>query len=165
MSKQQALQQVLCSVLSDGHHQLVFRKSDGTHREMIATRDPVLIDVAQRSKDAFTPATAAEHSSSSTRGALTVVVFDLVENDWRSFRIDRLVAINGTGLATLAALVNCTVADLEMTAASTDRYVTPGRVGYLDYKAAEQIVENSDRLEKVAESFGVRTWFVTESEF
>ncbi|MGR2462194.1 SH3 beta-barrel fold-containing protein, partial [Salmonella enterica] len=96
MSKQYVLQQMLFSILADGEHELIFRKADDSHRVMLATRDTVLIEVAEKGDKAFTAAEPEEKKERKETNILNVVVYDLEAKAWRSFRVDRLVSINGT---------------------------------------------------------------------
>lgn len=168
MSKQYALQQMLFAVLADGQHELVFQKADGSHRLMVATRDPILIEVSERGKEAFTPATSAEEKKERKESnVLNVVVYDLDAKGWRSFRIDRLVSINGTGIGTLAGLIGCARSDLEM-GVEIERYVSPAnRVAYanadqIDPEELQDLILNSKKLELISDKYGTKTWFLIE---
>lgn len=170
MSKQYALQQLLFSVLADGVHELVFRKADDTHRVMHATRDPILVEVSERGEQAFTPVEteAKEKKERAESNVLNVIVYDIDNKGWRSFRIDRLVSINGTGIGTLAGLIGCKRKDLEM-GAKVERYVSPApKVVYtnadqLDECLIEEFVENAKKIELVSDNYGTKTWFLIQS--
>lgn len=169
MSKQYALQQVLFSVLADGVHELVFRKADDTHRMMYATRDPILVEVSERCEQAFTPVEteSKEKKERAEPNVLNVIVYDIDAKGWRSFRIDRLVSINGTGIGTLAGLIGCKRSDLEM-GATVERYVsaTPRAVyanaDMLDDCLIEELIENAKKVKLVYDKYGTKTWFVIE---
>ncbi|UOX40335.1 tail fiber protein [Aeromonas phage GomatiRiver_11] len=167
MSKQLVLQQMLFAVLADGNHELVFQKADGSHRVMNATRDPNLVEVSKRGPDAFSPATdTAEQKERKESNVLNVVVYDLAAKDWRSFRIDRLVSINGTGIGTLAGLVGCDRSRFEM-GVTYDRYIHSSKAEYIDADQKDpdfisDLIENSETLKLISEKYGVSTWFLAE---
>lgn len=172
MSKQYVLQQMLFSILADGEHELIFRKADDSHRVMTATRDPVLIDVAERGDKAFTPATTEEKKERKESNILNVVVYDLEAKGWRSFRIDRLVSINGTGMATLASLIGAYQRNQLDMGYTEERYVSLDSKGYVNFKSVDpnelnDMVENSLRFELLSNKNGTNTWFLVEdkSEF
>ncbi|UYD57603.1 hypothetical protein OFDDKENP_00227 [Aeromonas phage B614] len=167
MSKQYVLQQMLFSILADGVHELIFRKANGDHRMMRATRDNIIIEVATRGIEAFEPQTATEKKERKESNVLNVVVFDIEASDWRSFRIDRLVSINGTGLGTLACLVGCPVEAFDE-GYTIDRYISPGDVtGYRkddSYEEIQDAIENSVMFKEVANAYGVRTFLLVEDD-
>lgn len=170
MSKQYVLQQLLFSVLNDGQHELIFKKADDTHRVMRATRDPILIEVSERGSNAFKPADSqkVEKKERKESNVLNVVVYDIDAKDWRSFRIDRLVSINGTGIGTLAGLINSRQEYLNM-GFTYDRYVEVApKAVYFDVYAQgksyiDDLVENASRFELISDKYGVKTWLVDEA--
>ncbi|UNA02323.1 hypothetical protein [Serratia phage SP1] len=86
------LRKTLHAILSEGFHEVQFLKSDNTIRTMKATRDEEFVG------DAF--------SGGRTASLETVKVYDLDEADYRTFRIDSLISVNGVITPTLLTLVN-----------------------------------------------------------
>ena len=89
------IRRVLIAVLNSGKSNVTFLKSDNTIRKMVATRDEAHVG------DAF--------NNPHTVSAEAVKVYDVEEADYRTFRIDSLIEINGIPLTTLVALASTTV--------------------------------------------------------
>ncbi|ADM79643.1 tail fiber protein [Aeromonas phage phiAS4] len=169
MSKQYVLQQMLFSILADGEHELIFRKADDSHRVMLATRDTVLIEVAEKGDKAFTATEPEEKKERKESNILNVVVYDLEAKAWRSFRVDRLVSINGTGMATLASLIGAQHRNQLKMGHIEERYVSTESKGYVNFKSVDpdelsDMVENSSRFELLSDEHGTNTWFLVEDE-
>lgn len=169
MSKQYVLQQMLFSILADGEHELIFRKADDSHRVMLATRDSVLIEVAEKGDKAFTAAEPEEKKERKETNILNVVVYDLEAKAWRSFRVDRLVSINGTGMATLASLIGAYHRNQLEMGRIEERYVSTESKGYVNFKSVDpdelsDMVENSSRFELLSDKHGTNTWLLVEDE-
>ncbi|QFR56166.1 hypothetical protein CPT_Muldoon_215 [Serratia phage Muldoon] len=86
------LRKTLYAILSEGFHDVQFVKSDNTIRTMKATRDEEFVG------NAF--------SGGRTASLEAIKVYDLDEADYRTFRIDSLITINGIDISTLLKLVN-----------------------------------------------------------
>lgn len=71
--------------LSNGIHTIEFTKKNGGYRKMRATRDIDIIRQYIPDCEDLEPALASDAS---------LVVFDLVEKDWRRFMIENLIEIN-----------------------------------------------------------------------
>jgi hypothetical protein len=78
--KKVTLQEIV-DILKDGTHEIEFTKLDGAWRQLHATLDPV-----------FTLKDEIEELDASKVKALAVMEAQM--NEWRSFRLDRLIAID-----------------------------------------------------------------------
>lgn len=86
------LRKTLIVVLNTGFHDIQFLKADNTIRTMKATRDEEFVG------NAF--------AGGRTASLDAIKVYDLEEADYRTFRMDSLISINGIDMTTLLRLVN-----------------------------------------------------------
>lgn len=68
--------------LSHGANEIIFTKQDGTERTMVGTRDPKLI-ASEKAPKGSNRQTAEDQ----------IRVYDLEVEQWRSFKMDRLISI------------------------------------------------------------------------
>lgn len=87
------LREKVKTILSVGTHEVVFEKADGSIRRMSCTRDLDLLPYIKES--AFEPSNDPVHF---------IRVFDAKILDFRSFRFDKLISINGLQTETLLVL-------------------------------------------------------------
>jgi hypothetical protein len=71
------------SILKRGECEVIFRKKDGSEREMLCTLHPDYLP--QRDED------PSAGGGKSTATEETVVVWDIEAEAWRSFRIDSII--------------------------------------------------------------------------
>lgn len=83
------------TILSVGTHEVLFEKADGSVRRMSCTRDLDLLPY----KEIQAPGPEANKEPVNY-----IRVFDTKVNDWRSFRFDKLISINGLQTETLLVL-------------------------------------------------------------
>lgn len=95
--KNQVMFNILKDILADGAHNIVFMKADESFRPMRCTRDIAIIEefIGPVDMSANTPAVNTE----------TIKVFDVQAEAWRSFRIDRLVSVNGIPASEIHVLI------------------------------------------------------------
>lgn len=86
-----AIRNILIAILESGQAKITFLKADNTIRGMNATRSESFVG------------TAFEEPKHEVKGSL--VVYDVDEADYRSFRLESLIEINGVPLTTLVKLV------------------------------------------------------------
>lgn len=79
------------TILSVGVHEVVFEKMNGTVRRLKCTLDIDLLPKKEEFK--------SETGKSGPRNSLYVLDVEL--NQWRSFRFDRLISVNGLQTETL----------------------------------------------------------------
>ncbi|UCR81217.1 tail fibers protein [Escherichia phage PSD2002] len=89
------LREKVKTILSVGFHEVLFEKADGSARRMTCTRDLDLLPY----KEVQAPGPEANKESVNY-----IRVFDTKVNDWRSFRFDKLISINGLQTETLLVL-------------------------------------------------------------
>lgn len=82
----------LKTIFSKGVHTVVFIKANGDRRELTGSRDPAII--GQDNYDAFinrvnNDGTPRKVSTSA------LAVFEIAINDWRAFKLENLISING----------------------------------------------------------------------
>lgn len=80
-----ALREHIKARLSHGYHEVVFEKANGSIRHMTCTRDNDLIDYESLQGDSAERAEPVHY----------IRVFDFKVDDWRSFRFDKLISIDG----------------------------------------------------------------------
>lgn len=82
------------TILSVGTHEVVFEKINGTIRSLKCTRDLDLLPKKENFK--------SETGKPGPRNSL--YVFDVDLQQWRSFRFDKLISVNGLPAETLLVL-------------------------------------------------------------
>lgn len=83
MSEELNTVQVINKILSEGSHEIIFTKKDGTRRVLNGTRDMGSIP------DEFKPKTDRPINEKA------IPVFDTEINQWRSFSVNNLISIDG----------------------------------------------------------------------
>jgi hypothetical protein len=89
-----AIRENIKARLSHGFHEVVFEKADGSVRRMTCTRDIDLIEYESLQGDKAERVEPVHY----------IRVFDTKVNDWRSFRFDKLISVDGLQTETLLAL-------------------------------------------------------------
>lgn len=85
-----ALREALKKMFSVGTHSLQFTKTDGTVREMIATRDPALMPFETYEKW-LVPNVEKPRKESET----SLPVYEIAVEGFRSFGLDSLIHVDG----------------------------------------------------------------------
>lgn len=84
------LREELKKIFAVGVHSLKFTKKDGTIREMIATRDPVMMP-AETYEKWLVPNPEKPRKESMT----SLPVFEIAISEFRSFSLDSLIEVDG----------------------------------------------------------------------
>ena len=96
LTKEQTLtlREVLKARLAHGNAEIVFEKANGDIRVIKGTRDKDLIPGAHNA----TPTTRSEPDDA-------VAIYEVEKKQWRSFRLDTLISVNGLKAEQLLKLV------------------------------------------------------------
>ncbi|QLF81457.1 tail fibers protein [Escherichia phage vB_EcoM_FB] len=89
------LREKVKTILSVGFHEVLFEKADGSVRRMTCTRDLDLLPYKE---------IQAPKPEASKEPVSYIRVFDTKLNEWRSFRFDKLVSVNGLQTETLLVM-------------------------------------------------------------